>query len=179
MKNFEYFFLILALLAEIIGTVGGFGSSVFFVPAANIYFGFQTVLGITALFHVASNLSKIALFKKGIDKKLIIYIGVPAVLFVIIGGFVSKYLNAYLLEIFLGIFLTDKDIERAVTSLQFDESLLATIASITGDDQFRYWTPMKFTNWLGSTSDIVRDLRWHMMVAEYAYNRLLESEEKQ
>lgn len=105
MKNFEYFFLILALLAEIVGTIGGFGSSVFFVPAANVYFGFQTVLGITALFHVASNLSKIALFKKGIDKKLIIYIGIPAVIFVIIGGLVSKYLNAYLLEIFLGIFL--------------------------------------------------------------------------
>lgn len=105
MKNLEYIFLILALLAEILGTVGGFGSSVFFVPIANIYFDFQTVLGITALFHVASNMSKIAMFKKGINKKLIINIGVPAVLFVIIGGIVSKYLDGYLLEIFLGIFL--------------------------------------------------------------------------
>jgi len=105
LKNLEYIFLILALLAEILGTVGGFGSSVFFVPIANIYFDFQTVLGITALFHVASNMSKIAMFKKGINKKLIINIGVPAVLFVIIGGIVSKYLDGYLLEIFLGIFL--------------------------------------------------------------------------
>lgn len=105
MKNLEYVFLLLALLAEIIGTVGGFGSSVFFVPVANFYFDFQTVLGITALFHVASNLSKIAMFKKGIDKKLIIYIGIPAVVFVIIGGIVAKYLNEYLLEIILGVFL--------------------------------------------------------------------------
>ena len=74
MKNLEYVFLLLALLAEIIGTVGGFGSSVFFVPVANFYFDFQTVLGMTALFHVASNLSKIAMFKKGIDKKLVTYI---------------------------------------------------------------------------------------------------------
>ena len=70
MKNLEYLFLLLALFAEIIGTVGGFGSSVFFVPVANFYFDFQTVLGMTALFHVASNLSKIAMFKKGIDKNI-------------------------------------------------------------------------------------------------------------
>ncbi len=105
MKNLEYLFLLLALMAEIFGTVGGFGSSVFFVPVANIYFDFQTVLGITALFHVASNLSKIAMFKKGIDKKLITYIGIPAVAFVIIGGIIAKYLNEYILEIFLGVFL--------------------------------------------------------------------------
>lgn len=97
--------MILALLAEIIGTVGGFGSSVFFVPVANIYFDFQTVLGITALFHVASNMSKIAMFKKGVNKKLIKNIGIPAVIFVIIGGVIAKYLNSYLLEIFLGLFL--------------------------------------------------------------------------
>ena len=105
MKDLEYLFLIFAFLAEIIGTVGGFGSSVFFVPLANFYFSFQTVLGITALFHVVSNLSKIALFKKGLDKKLIIYIGIPAVVFVIIGGVLSKYLKDTYLEIFLGIFL--------------------------------------------------------------------------
>jgi len=105
LKNLEYLFLLFALLAEIFGTVGGFGSSVFFVPLANIYFDFQTVLGITALFHVASNLSKIAMFKKGIDKKLITYIGIPAVAFVIIGGIIAKYLNEHILEIFLGVFL--------------------------------------------------------------------------
>ncbi|WP_370479638.1 sulfite exporter TauE/SafE family protein [Tamlana flava] len=105
MKNVEPIFLILALLAEIIGTVGGFGSSVFFVPIANFYFNFQTVLGITALFHVVSNLSKIALFRKGIDKKLILYIGIPAVLFVIVGGILSKYLNTQFLETILGVFL--------------------------------------------------------------------------
>ena len=105
MKDIQFVFLLLALVAEVIGTVGGFGSSVFFVPIANFYFDFQTVLGITAVFHVVSNLSKIALFKKGIDKTLILYIGVPAVLFVIIGGIVSKFLKVTFLELFLGFFL--------------------------------------------------------------------------
>jgi len=63
-------FLLFTLLAEIIGTIGGFGSSVFFVPFANIFFDFHTVLGITAVFHLSSNLSKIFLFRKGFRQKV-------------------------------------------------------------------------------------------------------------
>lgn len=105
MDKISFVFLLLALIAEIIGTVGGFGSSVFFVPIANFYFDFETVLGITALFHVFSNLSKIALFRKGLDKRLVIYLGVPAVLFVIIGGVLTRYLDTTYLELCLGVFL--------------------------------------------------------------------------
>ncbi|WP_104734172.1 sulfite exporter TauE/SafE family protein [Hanstruepera ponticola] len=105
MRDISYIFLFLALIAEIVGTVGGFGSSVFFVPIANFYFDFYSVLGLTALFHLSSNLSKIFLFRKGLDKKLLMQIGIPSVLFVIIGGFLSKYVNSQYLEVILGIFL--------------------------------------------------------------------------
>ena len=98
-------FLLLALIAEIVGTIGGFGSSVFFVPIANFYFDFQTVLGLTALFHLSSNLSKIALFKKGLDKRLFLMMGVPAIVFVVIGGILSKYFDTLILELSLGVFL--------------------------------------------------------------------------
>jgi len=98
-------FILLALLAEILGTVGGFGSSLFFVPIASYFLDFQSVLGVTALFHVSSNLSKIAFFRKGFDKKLLISIGIPAVIFVISGAFISKYINPKTLEIALAIFL--------------------------------------------------------------------------
>jgi uncharacterized protein len=98
-------FIILSLIAEILGTVGGFGSSVFFVPIANFFLDFQAVLGITALYHVSSNITKIAFFRKGLDRGIILNLGVPAVLFVIIGGFASKYLNPTTLTYVLGIFL--------------------------------------------------------------------------
>lgn len=101
----SYIFLLLALLAEIIGTIGGFGSSVFFVPLGNFYFDFYSVLGLTAIFHLSSNLSKIVLFKKGLNKFLLIYIGLPSVIFVILGGMLSKTINGFYLEIGLGIFL--------------------------------------------------------------------------
>ncbi|GGH64509.1 sulfite exporter TauE/SafE family protein [Phaeocystidibacter marisrubri] len=105
MKNTSLIFLLLALLAEVVGTIGGFGSSVFFVPIANFYFDFQSVLGLTAIYHLSSNLSKIVLFKKGLDKRLLLYIGVPSVLFVVLGGWLSKYLNTDYLEAVLGVFL--------------------------------------------------------------------------
>ena len=104
MRDINYFF-VLALVAEIIGTVGGFGSSVFFVPLANFYFDFYSVLGLTAIFHLSSNLSKIFLFKKGLDKRLLVYIGIPSILFVIIGGIASKLFDTFFLEIILGLFL--------------------------------------------------------------------------
>jgi uncharacterized membrane protein YfcA len=98
-------FLLLALIAEYIGTIGGFGSSVFFIPIAGFFFDFQSVLGITAIFHVISNISKIALFKKGFDRFLIIYLGIPAVICVIIGAFVSKLIDVKWLEFSLALFL--------------------------------------------------------------------------
>lgn len=98
-------FILLALLAEILETVGGFGSSLFFVPIASYFLDFHSVLGITALFHVSSNLTKIAFFRKGFDKRLIFTIGIPAVLFVIAGAFLGKFIETKILEISLAIFL--------------------------------------------------------------------------
>lgn len=98
-------FIVLAILAEILGTVGGFGSSVYFVPIANFFLDFQSVLGITALFHLSSNVSKIAIFKKGFDKKIVFNLGIPAVIFVSVGAWLSKFLDPTLLTYLLGIFL--------------------------------------------------------------------------
>lgn len=57
----SYLFIFLALLAEIFGIVGGFGSSLFIVPVAAFFLYFYSVLGITAIFHLSSNISKIFL----------------------------------------------------------------------------------------------------------------------
>ncbi|MEI2695436.1 MAG: sulfite exporter TauE/SafE family protein [Saprospiraceae bacterium] len=106
MSNFTIaVFLFLAILAEILGTVGGFGSSIYFVPLAEYFLDFQTVLGITALFHVSSNLTKIGLFRKGIDPRILIYLGIPAVLFVILGAALSRYVKKETFELSISILL--------------------------------------------------------------------------
>ncbi|MBR9915449.1 MAG: sulfite exporter TauE/SafE family protein [Algicola sp.] len=98
-------FVILSLIAEILGTIGGFGSSVYFVPIANFFFDFQSVLGITALFHLSSNVSKIVLFKKGFDKRIVLTLGIPAIIFVSIGAYFSNYFDPKILTYILGFFL--------------------------------------------------------------------------
>jgi uncharacterized membrane protein YfcA len=105
MSALQPLFLLLALLAEVAGTIGGFGSSVFFVPIANFYFDFHSVLGLTALFHLSSNVSKIILFRKGMNRKMILQLGLPAVVFVVAGGWASKFINPEFLAAILGVFL--------------------------------------------------------------------------
>ena len=58
-------FSILLLLAEIAGTVGGFGSSMLVMPLAGEFLPFEQALGLTAVFHVFSNGAKMILFRKG------------------------------------------------------------------------------------------------------------------
>ena len=98
-------FLVLALLAEVAGTVGGFGSSVFFVPIANFFFDFESVLGITALFHLASNASKLGMFRAGIDLRLLLILGVPSVVFATLGALATAYVPTHALEMTLALLL--------------------------------------------------------------------------
>ena len=98
-------FTLLALVAEIIGTISGFGSSVFFVPVAAYFFDFHSVLAITALFHVFSNLTKIYFFKRGVNWNIVLYLGIPAILFVSFGAYLSKFIESSNLEIILAFFL--------------------------------------------------------------------------
>ena len=98
-------FALLALIAEVAGTISGFGSSVFFVPIATYFFDFHSVLGITALFHIFSNISKIYFFRQGVNWKIVLYLGIPAVLFVGLGAFLSKFISSEILETALAFFL--------------------------------------------------------------------------
>lgn len=98
-------FIILAIVAEIIGTVGGFGSSLFFVPLAGFFFDVKTVLGITAVFHVFSNLVKLVLFRKTIDLRLTLLFGIPSVVFVIIGAWLTTRFAFGYEQIILAVFL--------------------------------------------------------------------------
>lgn len=98
-------FILLALICEVIGTISGFGSSILFVPIASLFFDFKTVLGVTAVFHVFSNISKIVLFKTGVDKNIAVKLGIPAVLFVIIGALITTKIQAGKMELLMNVTL--------------------------------------------------------------------------
>jgi uncharacterized membrane protein YfcA len=137
-----YLFILLALISEIIGTISGFGSSILFVPIASMFFDFKTVLGITAVFHVFSNLSKIALFRKGINRKIVIKLGIPAVLFVIVGAVLTSYVPKLKLELLMNIMLValaiflminfNKKLKQTNTNLYLGGAASGLLAGLVG-----------------------------------------------
>src|SRR6187549_2914965 len=100
-----FLFFFLTLLAEILGTIGGFGSSLFFVPLGQFFFDFQTVLALTGLLHVFSNTSKIVLFRKTIDWKIVLWLGITSILFAIGGAMLTNVIDFQYTSLILGLFL--------------------------------------------------------------------------
>ncbi len=135
-------FILLAFISEIIGTVSGFGSSILFVPVASMFFDFKSVLGITAIFHVFSNLSKVALFRKGIRRDIALKLGLPAILFVVLGAYLTKFLPAQQIELVMNILLVllvvyllinfNRPIEQSNRNLYFGGIASGFIAGIAG-----------------------------------------------
>ena len=101
----DLIFLLSALICEILGTIGGFGSSVFFVPVAQFFYSFQFVLGITGILHVFSNISKLILFGKHVNYRLLFFYGIPSVGFVVLGAYLTTIVSFNWAEITLGAFL--------------------------------------------------------------------------
>src|SRR5262245_12415446 len=98
-------FFLVALSSEIVGTVAGFGSSVFFVPLAGFFFDFHQVLALTSLLHVFSNTAKLVFFGRQIRLRLLLLLGIPSVAAVIAGAYLSTKLTFRFDELILGLFL--------------------------------------------------------------------------
>ena len=109
---------------------------------ASVFFDFKTVLGITAVFHVFSNLSKIFLFRKGIDKKIVLKLGIPAVIFVTIGALLTAVVPVEQLELGMNIILVilaiyliinfNKKLEMSNRNLYIGGLLSGLLAGLVG-----------------------------------------------
>ncbi|PYK65839.1 MAG: hypothetical protein DME50_07680 [Verrucomicrobia bacterium] len=100
---FTVLFFLIALLSEIVGTVAGFGSSVFFVPLAGFFFDFHQVLALTSILHVSSNAAKLAFFGRHVQLRLLLLLGLPSV--AVIGAYLSTKLELKFDQLVLGLFL--------------------------------------------------------------------------
>jgi uncharacterized membrane protein YfcA len=98
-------FFLLTLLAEIVGTIGGFGSSLFFVSAAQFFYDFKTVLALTGILHIFSNVSKLFFFRKTIEWKLVWWLGISSILFAVAGSYVTTLVEFRFAKLVLGLFL--------------------------------------------------------------------------
>ena len=101
----EILFFLSAFVAEIIGTMAGFGSSTIFLPLALFFVDFKTAIVLVAIFHLFGNIGRISFFRQGFDRRIIIQFGVPSVLLSLLGAFLLGIIAQPVLKLTLGIFL--------------------------------------------------------------------------
>lgn len=94
-----------ALIAEIAGTISGFGSSSIFLPFANQFFDYKTALILVAIYHIFGNTTRFSLTYQYWDRRIFILFGVPSVLATLLGALLINEINPNILKIILSIIL--------------------------------------------------------------------------
>lgn len=98
-------FLIIAFLAEIIGTFTGFGTTTILVPLASFLMPLREAIVLAGLFHLFGTIFRTAFFIKGINLKITLIFGVPALIFSYLGASFLTSIDVNLLSKLLGIAL--------------------------------------------------------------------------
>ena len=94
----------LTLLASVTGTITGFGLSTIMIPIVLFFLPYSEALVLVAIIHWFHSLWKVALFKTYIDWRLMVFFGIPALLFSIVGASLV-HLHSDMLMHVLGLFL--------------------------------------------------------------------------
>jgi uncharacterized membrane protein YfcA len=101
----DIIFFVIGFLSEVIGTMAGFGSSTIFLPLASYIVDFKTALVLVAIFHLFGNIGRIAFFRHGLDRRVLLLFGVPSFLLSLVGAILVGDLSQTILKLILGIFL--------------------------------------------------------------------------
>lgn len=95
-----------ALIAEIAGTISGFGSSSILLPMAHQFFDYQNAIILVAIYHIFGNTSRLSLTYHHWDKKIFFLFGIPSVIATIIGASLVGQVNPDILKVILAVVLT-------------------------------------------------------------------------
>ncbi|MCB0418220.1 MAG: sulfite exporter TauE/SafE family protein [Bdellovibrionales bacterium] len=96
---------LIAFGAEFVGTISGFGSSTFFVPAALFLESAQFVLALTGILHCFGNVFKLILFREKFPWRTFFFLALPAVISTGIGAWLASVYVSTLFRPVLGAFL--------------------------------------------------------------------------
>lgn len=94
-----------AFIAEVVGTIAGFGSSTIFLPVALLFLDFRTALVLVAFFHFFGNIGRLSFFRRGLDKSLLLKFGLPSIFLTIGGALLVSKIPQESLKGILGLFL--------------------------------------------------------------------------
>jgi uncharacterized membrane protein YfcA len=85
--------------------MAGFGSSTIYLPLASYLVDFKTALVLVAIFHLFGNVGRIAFFRHGLDRKVLLVFGLPSFALSLLGATLVGDLSQTFLKLLLGIFL--------------------------------------------------------------------------
>ena len=99
------FFLAGAFLAEVIGTMAGFGAATVLTPIAVLFMDVKTAIAVVAFFHLFGNGSRLIFFGRRVQWHTLWQFGLTAVLFSVVGAAVTASLSSSLVKLLFGLFL--------------------------------------------------------------------------
>lgn len=101
----EIIFLLLAFIISIFTTSIGFGSALLLIPFSSFLLPIKNAIAVLTIFFMASNVSRIIIFRKHIDWKITLLISYGAIPFVFAGAFLLVYAPSMIIEKILGIII--------------------------------------------------------------------------
>ncbi|MDD2906482.1 MAG: sulfite exporter TauE/SafE family protein [Sulfurimonas sp.] len=110
-----YIIAFAAFVASLLTFFSGFGLGTLLMPIVAIFFPPAIAIAITAVVHFANNILKFFLVAKNADAKVLLYFGVPAVIFAFLGAYLLGFLSA--IEVLYEYMLFDKSF--VVTPIKF------------------------------------------------------------
>ena len=98
-------FLLAAFVAEVIGTMAGFGSATILTPIAALFVDVKTAIALVACFHLFGNASRLIFFGRRVDWKIWAQFGITGVLCSFLGAHVTALLASSMVKGLFGVFL--------------------------------------------------------------------------
>lgn len=101
----DIWFFIAAFLAEVVGTVAGFGSALILLPVALLFMDFKTALVLVAFVHMFGSVARITFLHKRIAWRMVTHFSWIGIGAGIAGALLVVRIDPALLQAFLGVFL--------------------------------------------------------------------------
>lgn len=98
-------FLACAFVAEIIGTMAGFGAATVLTPIASLFMDIRTAVAVVACFHLFGNASRISFFRRHVHWGIVWRFGLPGVAMSLAGAQAAAWLSPDHIRLALGGFL--------------------------------------------------------------------------
>jgi len=123
-------FLSIALVAEVIATIAGFGSATLLVPVAAFFFDVKTAIALVGLFHFAGSLVDGLIWRKYINWRIGILFSILGVVTSFLGAYLVSSLPPQLVLKILGFFLVSYSLyELSGRELRLPHSTLAILGA--------------------------------------------------